>query len=253
MTVEGKTAVVFGGTRGIGHSICNRFHDRGAHVFAVGKVAPPDPLGDDIGYFAGTKYADVAIAEEVSNVLEQIAGPSGAIDIVINCAGLFSPSTISKDRLVDADDIRRLIDVNVLGTWNVIERSTRYLARSNSGRIINISSVAAAFGVRGYSVYCATKAAVSMMTRAAALELAPLGISINAIAPGNTKTEMNEHLRSDPNNARLLADIQSRTPSGIAFAEPDDLAEVALFLASAAGSVLQGAVILADGGLSIGL
>ncbi len=140
-----------------------------------------------------------------------------------------------------------MIDTNVVGLWNAINAVTPAMERRGGGRIVNLASVAAITGVRGFSIYCASKAAVAMMTRALAAELAPLGIAINAVAPGNTATPMNASVRADPAMSEAMRAI---TPSGQAFSDVEDIAGIVTFLLSDAARPVHGAVWLADEGIS---
>ena len=122
-----------------------------------------------------------------------------------------------------------------------------------SGKIICISSAADRIGISGFSTYCATKGAVSMMVKSLALELAPHGININAISPGNTTTPMNEGMRTDPAQKVLLDSINATVPSIRNFSEPEDVAELAVFLVSPAGIAMHGSALLIDEGLCAGV
>ena len=122
-----------------------------------------------------------------------------------------------------------------------------------SGKIINIASVAGVMGIGGYAMYCATKAGIVMLTRALACELAPHGININAIAPGNTATPMNADIRTDAAFEPMLQAMAARTPSGRVYSTPVEMAAMAAFLAGDDARAMHGSTVLMDEGFSAGL
>ena len=128
-----------------------------------------------------------------------------------------------------------------------------HMFERGSGCIVNIGSTAGVIGRRDYVVYCATKAAVLHMTRTLALALAPHGIDVNAIAPGNTETPMNENIRTDPDHAPTRETIAERTPSKRLFTDPDELAGAALFLASEDAEWMFGSTVIMDEGRHVRL
>jgi NAD(P)-dependent dehydrogenase (short-subunit alcohol dehydrogenase family) len=145
-----------------------------------------------------------------------------------------------------------MVDINFKGAWQCIDAVAPGMIARKKGKIINFASVAGISGLKSYSTYCATKAAIIMMTKAMARELAPHGININAVAPGNTATPMNEWVRTDPDSTMRDA-MLAMTPSGILFSDAEEIAGAALFLVSPAARPMHGATILIDEGLSTGL
>jgi len=168
----------------------------------------------------------------------------------VNCAGVFVPTPAGEhaDAAVD-----RTIDINLKGTFNSIDAVVPHMKARHSGKIINIASVAGVMGIGGYAMYCATKAGIVMLTRALACELAPQGININAIAPGNTATPMNADIRSDAAFAPMLQAMAARTPSGRVYSTPAEMAAMAAFLASDEARAMHGSTVLMDEGFSAGL
>jgi NAD(P)-dependent dehydrogenase (short-subunit alcohol dehydrogenase family) len=254
LQLEGKVALIMGGSSGIGEAISRRFGREGASVAVVSSrsVEKAEVVAAAIRSSGGKGQAYVADVREMSSLgalATDVVRDFCGIDILVNSAGVYFPTRLGETRL---EDIHRMVDVNLIGTMLAIEAIVPYLTARGGGRIINLSSVAAYIGSKDYPLYCATKAAVKMLTRAMALQLAPLGININAIAPGNTATPMNEHIRTQPEFAQRRALIEATTPSQRKFSDPDDMASAALFLASAQGRAMHGATMLIDEGRAAG-
>jgi 3-oxoacyl-[acyl-carrier protein] reductase len=234
MKLKDKVAFITGGSSGIGAAIARRFAKEGAKVAvaASNDLAKAQAVVRSIEGEGGRAWAcacDVRSRAAIEQALRGTVETFGPVDIVVNSAGVYYATPIGK---TSAEDAERMI---------------------GRGKIINFASVAAVMGVRERSLYCGTKAAVAQMTRALARELAPFNVNINAIAPGNTATPMNEKVRTDPAYAQQLAGMEAATPSQRTYSEPDDIAAVALFLASDESRAMHGAVLLADEGISTGL
>ena len=254
LQLEDKVALIVGGSSGIGEAIARRFGKEGASVAVVSSssVEKAEAVVASIRSIGGTGRPYVANVREMSSLealARDVASDFGGIDILVNSAGVYFPTRLGETR---PDDIHRMVDVNLIGTMLAIEAVAPYLKARGGGSIINLSSVAAYVGSKDYPLYCATKAAVKMLTRAMALQLAPLGININAIAPGNTATPMNEHIRTQPEFAQRRTLIDATTPSRRKFSDPDDMASAALFLASGQGRAMHGATMLLDEGRAAG-
>jgi 3-oxoacyl-[acyl-carrier protein] reductase len=188
--------------------------------------------------------ADVRDGAATVRLVEEVQQAFGGIALLVNAAGVFFPTPAGE---TPAGDAARLIDINVTGTWNAINSVVPAMKQRGGGRIVNLSSTAGQIGIKGFSLYCASKAAISMMTRALAGELAPHGIAINAVAPGNTATPMNEGVRADPAVAEAMRNM---TPSGVGFSDVADIASIVLFLLSDRAKAVHGATWLADEGIS---
>jgi len=255
MRLAGKVALVTGGSQGIGKAIAERFAAEGAAVAVVAssskdkaaKVVETLP-GAAERHFAAA--CDVRDAEAVKALVDDVAKRFGKIDTLVNSAGVFYPTPVGATPKLDSD---RMIGINLVGVWNLIDAVAPDMKARKSGQIINISSVAGSMGIGGYSLYCGVKAAIIMMTRALALELAPSGVRVNCIAPGNTATPMNEDIRTRPELKHFLDGMAARTPSGRTYSDPEDMAAIAAFLASDESRAMHGAVVLADEGFSAGI
>lgn len=250
-----KVALITGGSSGIGQAIAVRYAAAGARVAVVASadVAKAQVTVDMIraaGGVAEAFAADVRNRDAVSDMLGRVISGLGQVDILVTAAGVFLPSPIGE---ADIDIFDMMVDTNLKAAFLCINAVVPGMKQRGGGRIICLSSVAATFGVSGFSAYCATKAAVSQMVRALAIELAPYDININAIAPGNTETPMNEAMRTDPTHAEMLRGLQAATPSIRSFSTPQDIAELAFFLASPAARAMHGSTVLIDEGLSAGM
>jgi len=255
MKLAGRVAFVTGGSSGIGEAIARRFAREGAHVAVAASSDPAkaEAVAASIRAGGGKAWActvDVRQRTSVEQALAAAEQAIGPIDIVVNSAGVYYATPIGATSEADMD---RMIDINLKGTFNVINAIAARLKARGHGKIINIASVAAVLGVRERSLYCASKAAIAQMTVALAREFAPFGVNCNAIAPGNTATPMNEKVRTDPAYVAQLAGMKAATPSPTAYSEPDDIASVALFLASDDSRAMHGALVVADEGISTGL
>ncbi len=253
MAMTGRTALVTGGSQGIGEAIARRLAADGVMVGVVASadVAKAQAVCADLPAGRGVPYAcDVRNTAAVSVLVERAEKDLGRIDILVNSAGVFYPTPAGG---TDEASYDRMIDINVKGTWNCINAVAPVMKARGRGWIINIGSVVAAMGFGGYAVYCASKAAIVMMTRALAIELAPHGINVNCLSPGNTATPMNEDIRTQPQLKPMLDAMAARTPSGQTYSSAEDMANIVAFMVSDAARSLHGINILADEGFSAGL
>src|SRR5439155_7191795 len=148
----------------------------------------------DAGGKASAHVADVAKADQITRVAKEVAALHGPIDILVNSAGVFPPTPAGA---TDEAVYDRVMDSNVKGTWNAISVIAPSMRERKTGWIVNVSSVAGSMALANYAVYCASKAAVNMLTRSLAIEFGRDGVHVNCIAPGNTATPMNENLRTE--------------------------------------------------------
>ena len=255
MKLENRVALVTGGTAGIGEAIAHRFAAEGAAVAVIasadlGKAQAVAGAIERAGGTAQAFRADVSRVAEVQRMVADVLDAFGRVDILVNCAGIVALTPAGE---TDEAAYDRIMDVNVKGTFFCVNALVRHMKARGSGRIVNITSFGGHAGIAEHSVYCASKAGVNILTKALALELAPHGINVNAIAPGHTATPGNEHLRADPAFAARIEAIAARTPSGRAWSEPDDMARAALFLACDDSRAMHGAVIVVDEGYTAGI
>ncbi|RJP17832.1 MAG: 3-oxoacyl-[acyl-carrier-protein] reductase [Deltaproteobacteria bacterium] len=245
MRLSGKVALVTGSARGIGRSIAELFSAEGATVVV-------NDVGSDAGAretlsaleAAGGKGSvemfDVSDAAQVDAGVKNILEAHGRIDVLVNNAG------ITKDNLLlrlSEDDFDAVLRVNLKGTYLLTRVVTRHMMKQRSGRVINLSSVVGMMGNAGQSNYAAAKAGIIGFTKAAARELASRNITVNAIAPGFIRTAMTAALPEAVQKA-----FMAQIPLG-RFAEPGEVAELALFLASDASSYITGQVVGINGGM----
>ncbi len=245
MRLSGKVALVTGSARGIGRSIAEAFSAEGA-IVVVNDVGSDAGARETLAALTGAggsgsvEMFDVSDAAAVDAGVKNILAAHGRIDILVNNAG------ITRDNLLlrmSEEEFDAVVRVNLKGTYLLTKTVTRHMMKQRSGKVVNISSVVGMMGNAGQSNYAAAKAGIIGFTKAAARELAPRNITVNAIAPGFIRTAMTAGLPEAVQKA-FLAQI----PLG-RFAEPQEVAELALFLASDASSYITGQVIGLNGGM----
>jgi len=247
MILADQVALITGAGRGIGRAIAEQFAKEGAKIAIVelrgeDANAAADQIKADGGEALGFE-GDVTNYERATQVVDELLQQWGKIDILVNNAGVI------RDKLLMAmepEDWRIVLDVNTCGAFNYTRAVIPHMVRARRGCIINISSVSATFGGRGQVNYAASKGAINSFTRSLASEVAKRGVRVNAIAPGMIETEMSKAVRSSWGD-EILKTIPLKR-----FGKPEDIAAVALFLASPAASYVTGQVIAVDGGISTG-
>jgi len=242
--LDGKTAVVTGSAAGIGAAIAGTFLEKGARVGIV------DINGDEAGKRAtalGPQCAaftcDVAEPRSVEDCTAQVISSFGRIDILVNNAGVV---VLGPAEQLALSAWEATMSVNLRGTFLMSQAVGKHMLEAGKGKIINIASQAASVALLGHAAYCASKAGVLGLTRVLAYEWAGRGVRVNAISPTVVMTDLGRKAWEGPKGEAMKALI----PTG-RFAEPDEIAAVALFLASEASDMINGADILVDGGYTI--
>jgi 3-oxoacyl-[acyl-carrier protein] reductase len=245
--LAGRVALVTGGSRGIGRAIVERLAADGADVvfFYRGNAAAAAEVVGTVrgaGGKAEAMQVDVSDAAAVGLAVDSLIGSRGRIDVLVNNAGIVRDNLLA---LLGDDDIRAVLDTNVVGVFNVSRAVVPHMISRRAGRIVNLSSVAAAKGGRGQSNYAASKGAIEAFTRAMAVELASRGIAVNCVAPGVITTEMSEQVR-EAAGEQVKARILMRR-----FGQPQDVANAVWFLASRYADYINGHVLSVDGGFKM--
>ncbi len=248
MRLKDQVALVTGGSRGIGRAICQAFAAEGARVAVIyrGNEAAATAVVQDIVQKAGSAQAlqiDVTNSDAVQKGVERIEKEWGRLDILVNNAGI-----IHDDLFVRMEPAawNEVLQTNLGGVYNFCRAVAYTLMKQRRGRIINISSVAAEHVNMGQTNYAASKGAINSFTRALAVELASRNVTVNAIAPGFIETDMSEAVRNK------AGDLIKKFIPMRRLGKPEDVARVAVFLASEESAYLTGQVLTVDGGLSLG-
>ncbi len=247
LCLSGKAAFVTGASRGIGEAIARRFAREGAPVLLAARDA--EAIARHASELSAAGADAIAVACDVTDaasVREAIAAAVarwGAIDVLVNNAGLGGPTPLD-----DADDARwdAILATNLTAVFRVTRAAVPYLSRG--ARVINLSSVLGRFGVAGYAAYCASKHGVIGLTRALALELAPRDITVNAICPGWVETEMARRGFSRFGSVEAGREAAAKMAPLNRVLEPDEIAGLAAYLASVDARSVTGQAIVADGG-----
>jgi 3-oxoacyl-[acyl-carrier protein] reductase len=248
MRLKDQVALVTGGSRGIGRGIVKAFVVEGARVAFVyrGNQAAADDLVREISQMGGTilaLQADVTNVEAAGACVERVEREWGRFDILVNNAGIVRDDLFVR---MEPEVWQSVLQTNLGGTYNFCRAVAYTLMKQRHGRIINISSLAAEHVNMGQANYAASKGAINAFTRALAVELASRNVTVNAIAPGFIETDMSEAVRNKAGEA-IKKIIPMRR-----LGRPEDIAAVAVFLASPESGYLTGQVLTVDGGLSLG-
>lgn len=242
-----KIALVTGASRGIGSAIAKKLAAHGAFVYVNynGSKEQADAVVAEIISSGGKAEAiqcNVSDFDACKGLIEAIIKESGRLDILVNNAGITRDNLLMKMSEADYDQV---LDTNLKGTFHTIRHASRYLLKQRSGKIINITSVSGVLGNAGQANYSASKAGVIGLTKSVARELASRGINVNAVAPGYVSTDMTDAL-SEQVKEQIIGQIPFKRT-----AQPEDIANAVLFLASDEASYITGQVLCVDGGMAI--
>lgn len=243
--LEGKVALITGAARGQGEAEARLLAAEGARV-VLADVLDDDGgrVAEELGEAAAYEHLDVTRPADWERVVAAAVGRFGRLDILVNNAGILRVAPIADSSL---DDYLGVINVNQVGCWLGMRAVIPALREAGGGAIVNTSSIAGLEGVAGMSAYVSSKFAVRGMTKVAALELGPLGIRVNAMAPGTVYTEQVQAVVS----AEAFAAIGAGYPLG-RNCTPDDLGRLAVFLASHLAESVTGQIVAADNGAGLG-
>jgi len=242
-----KIAIVTGGGSGIGFAIAEKFISAGIETIIVGRDEQKLAVAKEkMGALCHAVSCDVNDLPSIPGMIGSIIKQFGQIDILVNNAGINMKKDFTE---VTDEEFQSVITTNLSSVFAISREVVKHMLPRKTGSIINISSMAAQYGLPRVIAYSASKTAIDGMTRAMAVELSPKGIRINAIAPGFIETAMTaKALNTDPERKQK---VFSRTPMGF-MGQPSDIGDAALFLATDASKYITGIVLPVDGGNSIG-
>ena len=245
--LKGKTALITGGSRGIGFALARALVQEGARVVICarkqeGLEAASKALGNPEGLF--TLQAHLGKEDQIESVFQEVDSSFGGLDILVNNMGMNLPTPEISE--VDSGAWQKVIDTNLNSTFHVSRRAAQMMKKQNRGKIVTISSVAAQRSAPGLNVYGIAKAGMDMLTRVLASELAKHNIQVNAVSPGMVKTDFSKPFWSDQ---EIHDSVVQSIPAG-RLAEPEDVVYPALFLCSEGANYITGQVLNVDGGSS---
>lgn len=245
MNFDGKTVIVTGGSRGIGRAIALDFAKSGANVVvnynrSADKAEAVVKEIEALGAKGLAVQCNVAVQEDVDNMLKSAVDTFGTVDMLVNNAGITKDTLILRMKENDWDNV---LDTNLKGTFMTTKIIGKYMLKKKQGRIVNITSVVGIMGNAGQSNYAASKAGVIGFTKSIAKEFSARGITVNAVAPGFIESDMTDVLSDD-----VKASYEKAIPLG-KMGQPEDVANAVKFLCSDMSKYITGQVIQVDGGM----
>ncbi len=248
VNLTGKTALVVGGSRGIGRAISLKLAEAGADVAVAARTSQGiDHIKKEVGALGASFFGiscDIRETSQISKMVDDVNAWKGRIDLMVNSAGVNIPTPVLE---INEDIWDKTIDINLKGAFFCCQAVANKMVSQKAGKIINITSQLAFVAYEGRSVYCASKSGLAHMSKVFALELAPYNIQVNCIAPTFTRTPMTEAVFNDP---EAYQKVVSRIPLGRA-GEPEDYTGAVLYLASDNANLVTGTTLLIDGGWTI--
>lgn len=242
-----QTAIVTGGNRGIGRAVAVRLAKDGMNLVInyrgnSAAAEETERLCRELGAEVLLVQGDVSRAEDCEKLAAQAKEAFGRVDVLVNNAGITRDGLLAR---MTEEDFRAVLDVNLVGPWNMMKAVNRIMMKQRYGRIVNLSSVTGLMGNMGQTNYAAAKAGILGMTKSYAREVASRGITVNAVAPGFIDTDMTEAM---PEGAKDK--IVTEIPMGRT-GKPEDVAEAVAFLASEQAGYITGEVLRVDGGMAM--
>lgn len=242
-----QTAIVTGGSRGIGRAVAVRLAKDGMNLVInyrgnSAAAEETERMCRELGAEVLLVQGDVSRAEDCEKLAAQAKEAFGRVDVLVNNAGITRDGLLAR---MTEEDFRAVLDVNLVGPWNMMKAVNRIMMKQRYGRIVNLSSVTGLMGNMGQTNYAAAKAGILGMTKSYAREVASRGITVNAVAPGFIDTDMTEAM---PEGAKDK--IISEIPMGRT-GKPEDVAEAVAFLASEPAGYITGEVLRVDGGMAM--
>lgn len=245
--LQGKIALVSGGSRGIGADIVLQLARQGASVYYLSQSEGPNAdlyqqTAQENGVFIAHKQGSVADSAQVNAIVKEIIEAHGGVDILVNNAGITRDGLIMR---MSDEDWQQVLDINLTGAFHLCRALTRTMLRRRAGSIINITSIVGLIGNGGQTNYSASKAGMIGLTKSLAREVSSRGVRVNAIAPGFIRTDMTDKLSDEQKEA-----LQEQIPLG-RIGEAREIADVTVFLASEMSSYITGQVLEVTGGMGM--